>query len=147
VPAEITVVWDDAAIKIDCESESSAVGHGMSQMADQLVSVMKQLCPVSPAGSPGHPSGTLRSSIQKFRQGDGSYLVGPTATTENGELLGPMIEKGTPPHIIRSKGPWPLRNVQTGDVFGPVVNHPGTEAQPFIAPAAESMSGYTVDVR
>jgi hypothetical protein len=145
VATEITITLDEAAIRADCESPSSAVGHGMSMIADQLVSVMKQLCPVSPAGSPGHPSGTLRSSIQKFRQGDGSYLVGPTATTESGELLGPMIEQGTPPHVIRSKGPWPLRN--NGDVFGPVVNHPGTAPQPFVAPAAESMNGYSVDVR
>ena len=144
--AEIHVTWDEAAIKADCESASSAIGHGMETLADQLVSVMKQLCPVysGPARKSGRGSGTLRSSITKFRQGDGSWLVGPTATTESGELLGPMIESGTPPHPIDSHGPWPLRN--NGDVFGWHVDHPGTAPQPFIAPAAKSMNGVTIRI-
>jgi hypothetical protein len=145
VPGDITITWDEAAIRADVESESSAIGHAMSMLADQLVSVMKQLCPVSPVSS--GRSGTLRSSIDAFRQGDGSWLVGPTAQTESGELLGPMIEQGTPPHPIDSHGPWPLRNKATGDVFGPHVDHPGTSPQPFIAPAAEAMNGVTIDVR
>ena len=45
-------------------------------------------------------------------------------------------EYGSAPHIIRSTGPWPLRNRETGEVFGPVVHHPGTPAQPFMRPAA-----------
>jgi hypothetical protein len=44
-------------------------------------------------------------------------------------------EYGSAPHKIRSTGPWPLRNRETGDVFGRVVNHPGTPAQPFMRPA------------
>ena len=154
MPGEIHVTWDEAAIRADCETESSAIGHGMSMLADQLVLAMKQLCPVSPGGRsasgggrwPARSSGTLRSSIQKFRQGDGSWLVGPTDTTPSGELLGPMIERGTPPHSIDSHGPWPLRNPDTGQVFGPHVNHPGTSPQPFIAPAAESMAGVRIVV-
>lgn len=53
------------------------------------------------------------------------------------------VEYGTGPHWIISHGyaagrryPWPLRNRRTGEVFGPVVWHPGTPAQPFIRPAA-----------
>ena len=46
------------------------------------------------------------------------------------------VEYGTPPHEIVSHGSWPLRNRETGDVFGPVVWHPGTPAQPFMRPAA-----------
>ncbi len=44
-------------------------------------------------------------------------------------------EYGSPPHIIRSHGDWPLRNRETGEVFGPIVHHPGTPAQPFLRPA------------
>jgi hypothetical protein len=44
-------------------------------------------------------------------------------------------EYGAPPHEIRSHGKWPLRNVETGDVFGRVVDHPGNDAQPFMRPA------------
>jgi hypothetical protein len=36
-----------------------------------------------------------------------------------------FIEYGTVPHIIRSHGPYPLRNRKTGQVFGRVVFHPG----------------------
>lgn len=42
------------------------------------------------------------------------------------------VESGTKPHVIQSKGPWPLRNAKTGQVFGTKVNHPGTQPNPFI---------------
>lgn len=45
------------------------------------------------------------------------------------------VEYGSRPHIIRSTGSWPLRNRETGQVFGQVVHHPGTPAQPFMRPA------------
>jgi hypothetical protein len=45
------------------------------------------------------------------------------------------VEYGTRPHLIRSTGPWPLRNRETGQQFGRVVHHPGTPAQPFMRPA------------
>lgn len=45
-------------------------------------------------------------------------------------------EYGSSPHIIRSTGPWPLRNRETGETFGRIVRHPGTPAQPFMRPAA-----------
>lgn len=45
-------------------------------------------------------------------------------------------EYGSAPHVIRSTGPWPLRNRETGETFGRVVHHPGTPAQPFMRPAA-----------
>lgn len=45
------------------------------------------------------------------------------------------VEYGSAPHKIRSTGPWPLRNRETGQVFGREVNHPGTPEQPFIRPA------------
>lgn len=45
------------------------------------------------------------------------------------------VEYGSRPHVIRSKGRWPLRDKETGDVFGRVVNHPGTPAQAFMRPA------------
>jgi hypothetical protein len=44
-------------------------------------------------------------------------------------------EYGTDPHVIESTGKWPLRNKETGEVFGRVVNHPGNEAQPYLRPA------------
>lgn len=45
------------------------------------------------------------------------------------------VEYGSDPHPIDSHGPWPLRNHETGQVFGPHVDHPGTPEQPFMRPA------------
>jgi hypothetical protein len=155
--ADIRITWDQTAIRLDCTSESSPIGRAMSTIADRLVNEMKARCPVSPRGRsssaqgrwPARKSGQLRNSIRKVKGAsmDQVWLVGPTDTLEDGTFLGELIEKGTPPHDINSRGPWPLRNPDTGQVFGPHVRHPGTSAQPFIAPAARAMQGYRVDIR
>lgn len=44
-------------------------------------------------------------------------------------------EYGSRPHTIRSTGPWPLRNRETGETFGASVEHPGTPEQAFMRPA------------
>ncbi len=153
---DVRVVFDDAAIKLDTERQGGAVDRGMSLLADAVVLSMKFRAPVysgPPRGPrPGHPrqvarrSGTLRNSIRKFRQPDGSYLVGPTDQVGAGQFLGTMIELGTPPHIIRSTGPWQLYNAATGQGFGRVVHHPGTRPHPFIRPAAEDLNGRRIRI-
>jgi hypothetical protein len=135
--ADVHVIWDDAAVKLWSEDPLSDVGRAMDRLADGVVLSMKYHCPVSPVDS--GRSGTLRSSIMKFRQPNGDYFIGPTAKTDDGRFLGPMIESGTPPHIIESHGPWPLRNKRTGQVFGRIVHHPGTRPQPFIALSLEEL--------
>jgi hypothetical protein len=57
------------------------------------------------------------------------------AKTADGAPLGLFAEVGTKPHVIESHGDYPLRNRETGQVFGRRVNHPGTKAQPHIRPA------------
>jgi hypothetical protein len=151
----IRITWDDAAVRAACANPSSGLGRALETLAGHLQSEMKLRCPVAPSDRsssgngrwPARRSGTLRSSIEKFHQPDGSWLVGPTDKTPSGEWLGPMIENGTPPHSIDSLGDWPLRNPDTGQVFGPHVDHPGTRPQPFIRPAAEAMAGYRITVR
>jgi hypothetical protein len=44
----------------------------------------------------------------------------------------PYVEFGTAPHIIKATNKRVLANAQTGDVFGPIVHHPGTKANPFL---------------
>lgn len=44
----------------------------------------------------------------------------------------PYVEFGTAPHIIRAVNVRALANKETGQVFGPVVHHPGTKANPFM---------------
>jgi hypothetical protein len=69
---------------------------------------------------PLRPSGFLRSSCRRVREADGGYIIGPTAP------YALWVNNGTPPHVIESTGPWPLRNRATGQVFGWVVHRPGT---------------------
>ena len=149
--ATVTVIWDDAAIRMSTESEHNAIGRAMRRLADRAVLEQKRRCPVYSGPPrvgpvPGHPrqvarrSGTLRSSIRAMRQRDGSYLIGPTDLV-GGQLLGPMLEHGTRPHRIESHGRWPLYSAPYGRSFGRVVNHPGTAPHPFIDPTATAMSG------
>jgi hypothetical protein len=42
------------------------------------------------------------------------------------------VEFGTAPHIIQAVNARVLANKNTGQVFGPVVKHPGTKANPFL---------------
>jgi hypothetical protein len=44
----------------------------------------------------------------------------------------PYVEMGTAPHIIKAVNARVLANAKTGQVFGPVVHHPGTKANPFM---------------
>lgn len=179
--AQVRVVWDEAAVKLSCASPSTPVGRAMSRLADDLASEVKRRAPVYNGPprigpTPGHPRqvarqpGTLRSSVKKFRQPTGSFLVGPTDMV-GGQFLGPMLERGTRPHLIASKGPWPLYSSATRKVYGRpeyaqardvrgrfatgrgaatgrwVVHHPGTRPRPFIAPAVQALSGRTIRAR
>lgn len=90
------------------------------RMAKAVAADARLACPVD--------DGDLRDSIEPKQHGaDARVHVGTDhwAPTEYGSL----------PHEIRSTGPWPLRNAKTGEVFGQVVQHPGTPAQPFMRPA------------
>jgi hypothetical protein len=84
---------------------------------------------------PLRPSGYLRNSVHARRVAPGEILIGSAVS------YAAYVNEGTRPHVIRSHGPWPLRNRATGQVFGPVVNHPGTPAFHFIENAARDGDG------
>lgn len=44
----------------------------------------------------------------------------------------PYVEFGTKPHTIRATNKRLLANKKEGKIFGPVVHHPGTTANPFM---------------
>jgi hypothetical protein len=131
----------------------------MDYLGGRILQEMKARAPVSPvepvyatggatvsggrrlAGDfPLRPSGYLRSSCRKWRDGDGSICVGPSAP------YALYVNNGTPPHSIDSTGPWPLRNRASGQVFGRHVNHPGTRPQPFITESLAAIAGAVVSV-
>lgn len=136
--SEINIVWDDEIVN-HLGQDDSRIAAAVDRLSASAVSTMKLLAPVSPVG-PFHRSGTLRSSIHAFRQPDGDVIVGPTADYAR------YVNDGTVPHLIESHGPWPLRNRETGQVFGRVVHHPGTVGQHFIERTAESLNGTVIDV-
>lgn len=132
---EYAIVWDDAAIaNIDHNPQLAAL---QDRIAAEAVSTMKFLTPVSPVG-PLHRSGNLRSSVRSYRGAQGSeriIIVGPSADYAK------YVNNDTYPHLIESHGPWPLRNRETGQVFGRVVHHPGTHGQHFVERTAETFQG------
>lgn len=146
---EIRAVVNHAAILE--AARGPGVRAAMDRVTGKITNNMKRLAPVSPvvpasgkvtaggrrgAGDyPLRPSGYLRTSCHAFRLPDGSVIIGPTAD------YGGFVNDGTPPHVIRSTGPWPLRNRATGQVFGQVVNHPGTQATHFITRAVLGLEG------
>lgn len=97
-----------------------AAGTSLGIVLDEMADDARRACP--------YDSGDLHDSIEPERitPTHGRVWVGTDhwAATEYGSM----------PHEIRSTGPWPLRD-DAGNVFGRVVQHPGTPAQPFMRPA------------
>jgi hypothetical protein len=130
MPNDIHVVYDDVALA--AIADDPRVVLGADRLAGTAEAAMKVHCPVAPPGS-GHPPGHLRDSIETERLPGGEYHIGPTAD------YGAYVNNGTPPHIIRSHGKWPLRG--GGRVFGQVVHHPGYRGAHFIEEAARDIDG------
>ena len=97
-----------------------AVDDMIHRVGDDITTDMRRIVPVD--------TGQLRSTI-KVRH------LRLKCRIDVGTDYWAHVEYGTRPHEIRSKGPWPLRNRRTGQVFGRRVWHPGTRAQPFIRPS------------
>src|SRR5437868_4667850 len=126
----------------------------MEYLSGRVLQEMKARAPVSPvhpvyarkgatvaggrrlAGDfPLRPSGYLRSSCRRLREADGGYIIGPTAPYSL------YVNNGTPPHIIESTRPWPLRNRATGQVVGRVVPPPRHQAAAVHRPIAPGHRG------
>lgn len=126
----ISVEFDEAEFRRFTTGDNSAVGRIMARAGEVVTQGAKRRAPVSPVGS-GH-SGHLRSSIgwQLEPGPDGQPQARITATA----AYALFVEVGTRPHLIQSKGNYPLRDAK-GRVFGKTVHHPGTTAQPYLRPA------------
>lgn len=76
--------------------------------------------------------GNLRQSIR-------SQMIGiAKGSVEVGADYGIYVHEGTRPHIIRVRTKKVLADKRTGDIFGTVVNHPGTRANPFLQRAVDA---------
>jgi hypothetical protein len=134
--------WNEREYERLLLSRGGPVGRDLNRRGEIGTQTAKRLCPTSPRGSDGRGSGYTRSNIghELGRDERGLYVdVKSTARTRNGIPISLLLEFGTRAHEIRSHGDYPLRNRQTGQVFGRSVQHPGTTAQPHMRPALEAM--------
>lgn len=139
----IEVHFNEAELAKLLDSPDGPVGRHLETLGVRGHREAQRLAPVSPAGSGGRPRGWLRSHVywRLGRDERSLYVdIGCDARTAQGHDYGLDVELGTKPHVIRSKGPWPLRNAK-GRVFGREVHHPGTRAQPFLRGALEYLRG------
>jgi hypothetical protein len=144
VGGRVQLVFDETAMAELLHGPAGPVARMLERKGEVVTQGAKRRAPVSPDGSHGRPSGYMRSNIHWKLGADslGIYVdVISPASTPDGAPYGLFVEVGTAPHVIRSHGPYPLRNRRTGQVFGPIVNHPGTAAQPYLRPALEDLRG------
>ena len=120
------------------------VARAMDEAAVIVAGGQKRRIPVSEDGSHGRPAGYARSRIhvERGRDGEGPYRdIGSDAETPDGAPYPLFLELGTARHTIQSKGDYPLRNRRTGQVFGRVVDHPGTPPYPWCRAALADLAG------
>jgi len=79
--------------------------------------------------------GNLRQSIKASMTGKatGEVVVGAN--------YGMYVHEGTRPHVIVPVNRRALANKRTGQMFGRMVMHPGTQANPFMERAVEKSEG------
>lgn len=135
----VRFVWDEAEAEHLLHEVSGPVGRWLDEeVGPKGVALAKRRAAVSPDGSHGRPPGYMREHITHEVGKDADTLfvdiISP-ATTPTGAPYGLFVEVGTAAHTITSHGPYPLRNRQTGQVFGRTVHHPGTNPQPYLRPA------------
>lgn len=121
--------WNARELDRLLQSQTGPVSRHIDRLAGQVEQEQQRTAPVSADGSHGREPGYMRDSVtrQHGRDTDGIYVdVGPTAETPDGYPYPLGVELGTRPHAIPG-------------AFGrdSTVQHPGTEAQPFIRPSIE----------
>ena len=98
------------------------------QSANQILAEMEALVPVD--------TGKLRGSLQ-IRVETDRVTIGPN---ENIAPYGGYVEFGTKPHVIRPRNPGGVLVFKMNGmtVYAKKVNHPATQAQPYVRPAFEA---------
>lgn len=116
----------------------------LNDKMQRVAAVARQRAPVGKKPN----AGRLRNSIRVVARDAGGRFASPGSVNVASAAVvvnvphAIFVVQGTAPHIIRSTGPWPLRNAQTGQVFGPVVRHPGTRPNNFLAVALRAAGGF-----
>lgn len=111
--------------------ERKKIQKNLRRIGLKIVSEAKKRCPVD--------TGRLRNSIHSDLTSDGFGIR--VGTNVN---YAPDVEFGTKPHTIKPKDSEALRwEDENGEHFAKKVEHPGTEAQPFLRPAIDKVLNNT----
>lgn len=113
----------DKAFRKAPEKMTGELHDAIAQSILRIERNTKREAPVNKQGG----GGNLRQSIRSQMIGTAKGMV------EVGAEYGAYVEFGTRPHIIRVKNKKVLANRRTNQIFGRVVHHPGTKANPFFS--------------
>ncbi len=116
--------WD---INIDFDA---AVSAWASQVAPNWQEAVRTTIP--------QKSGATAGTIEAQATGDGVEV--------EGDGIAGMLVTGTSSHAIDAHGPYSLHSAETGEYFGPHVNHPGTAADDYLDRAIEMEGDHSADV-
>lgn len=124
---EIKRVFNEMPAKMTRE-----LGKAVERVILKIEGDAKKLAPVNKQSG----GGNLRQSIKSFMRGAASGVV------DVGAGYGIFVHEGTRPHIIRVVNKRVLANKRMGQIFGKVVHHPGTKANPFLQNAVDQNSAF-----
>lgn len=125
--AEIKRVFEKAPAKMAIE-----INGAIKRILTKLESTTKKEAPVNKRSG----GGNLRQSITTKMTGLASGVLQVKAN------YAAAVHEGTRPHIIRIREKRVLADKRAGQIFGTVVQHPGTRANPFIQRAIDQEQSF-----
>lgn len=133
------MIQQDNTQKILSEMEQAKL-RGVLKVCQKIEGDMVLLCPAD--------KGDLRSAIgyttAMGKNGNIPLQSGADGVVGVNKEHAPPVEFGTQPHVITIKT---ARVLTDGvDIFGIRVNHPGTQAQPFVRPAGDQNRGNATEI-
>ena len=113
------------ALKQSAQQSGLTTQQVLIQVSNHILAEMESRVPVK--------TGQLRTSLAVRVEAD-KVIIGP-----NTPYAG-YVEFGTKPHVIKPKNPDGVLVFKVGGttVYARKVNHPGTQAQPYVLPAFEA---------
>ena len=108
------------------------IGVAVERVLVKLENEAKKEAPVNKQSG----GGSLRQSIKHFMIGQAGGKV------EVGAPYAIFVHEGTRPHTIQVVNKKVLANKRTNQIFGKVVMHPGTKANPFLQRAVDSQQEF-----
>ncbi len=121
-----------SAFKAAPERVSAEIGTAIGRIITSVENEAKREAPVNKQGG----GGNLRQSISSKMTSRTSGMV------EVGSSYGIYVHEGTSPHIIRVRTKRVLADKRQNLMFGKVVHHPGTRANPFLQRAVDKQSSF-----